>query len=423
MDTTDRIARRRRLLGPNVRLFYDDPVHLVRGLGTWVWDAGGRRYLDAYNNVPHVGHCHPAVLAAITRQAGLLNTHTRYLHDGILDYVERLVGLLPENITCAAMVCTGSEANDLALRMAQAATGQRGVIATDHTYHGNTAAVSQLSTTAPPVGGFASHIRHVPAPDSYRPWGGAQHAALFAQAVGAACLSLEAEGHGVSAMILCPFFVNEGFPDLPPGFLDPALAALRRHGGLLIADEVQPGFGRIGSHFWGFERAKITPDIVTMGKPMGNGHPVAALATSDAIMSAFRENHGYFNTFGGNPVSCAAAMAVLEVIEAEGLQARAAQTGALLHQGLAALAQRFEMIGDIRGAGLAIGAEIVSDRAAKTPDKASCARIVNGMRQGGVLMGSNGIHANVLKVRPPMAFGPAEAAHLLEVLEGVLVRL
>ena len=420
MSNSEMMARRRRLLGPNVRLFYDDPVHLVRGAGTWVWDAGGRRYLDAYNNVPHVGHCHPVVLEAITRQAGLLNTHTRYLHDGILDYVERLIALLPDTVTCAAMVCTGSEANDLALRMAQAATGKRGIIATNHTYHGNTAAVSQLSTTSPPVGGFAGHIRHVPAPDSYRPMGGAEHSVLFAQAVEAACQSLIAEGHGVSAMILCPFFVNEGFPDLPPGFLDPALTVLRRHGGLLIADEVQPGFGRIGSHFWGYQRAAVVPDIVTMGKPMGNGHPVAALATSDDIMSAFRAHHGYFNTFGGNPVSCAAAMAVLDVIEGEGLQAKAAQTGAVLTAGLAALAQRHDCIGDIRGSGLAMAAEIVSDRGAKTPDKATCARIVNAMRQGGVLMGSNGIHANVLKIRPPMAFGPAEAEHLLGVLDGVL---
>jgi 4-aminobutyrate aminotransferase-like enzyme len=420
MGDGEMMARRRRLLGPNVRLFYDDPVHLVRGEGSWLWDAGGRRYLDAYNNVAHVGHCHPAVVAAITRQAGTLNTHTRYLHDGILDYVERLVALLPENITCATMVCTGSEANDLALRMAQAATGQRGVIATDHTYHGNTTAVSQLSTTSPPVGGFASHIRHVPAPDSYRATVSAEQ---FAQAVEAACLSLVAEGHGVSALILDPFFVNEGFPDLPPGFLNPALAVLRRFGGLLIADEVQPGFGRIGSHFWGFERAAITPDIVTMGKPMGNGHPVAALATSDAIMSAFRENHGYFNTFGGNPVSCAAAMAVLDVIEGEGLLARAGLTGEVLRQGLSRLAERFDYIGDVRGSGLAIGAEIVADRAEKTPDRATCARIVNGMRQGGVLMGFNGIHANVLKIRPPLAFGPAEAEHLLRVLEEVLARL
>ena len=283
------MARRRRLLGPNVRLFYEDPVHLVRGEGAWAWDAAGRRYLAAYNNVAQFGHCHPAVVAAITRQAGLLNTHTRYLHDGILDYVERLVALLPDAITCAAMVCTGSEANDLALRMAQAATGQRGIIATDHTYHGNTAAVSQLSTISPPVGGFAGHIRHVAAPDSYRHMGGS---AMFAEAVEAACASLIADSHGVSAMILCPLFVNEGFPDLPPGFLDPAGAVLRRHGGLLIADEVQPGFGRIGSHFWGHQRAAVVPDIVTMGKPMGNGHPVAALATSDAIMSAFRANFG-----------------------------------------------------------------------------------------------------------------------------------
>ena len=244
---TEALAQRRtRLLGPNVRLFYDHPLHLVRGQGCRVWDAEGREYLDCYNNVPHVGHCHPHVTGAIARQAGLLNTHTRYLHDGILDYVERLVATFGPQITCAIMVCTGAEANDVALRMAQAVTGHSGIIATDHTYHGNTAAVSHLSTTMPPIGGVGSHVAHVPAPDSYRPPGGVAgpaHATAFAEAVEQACRRLIAAGHGVSGIILDPFFVNEGFPDLAPGFLDAALTVVRRHGGLVIADEVQPGFG------------------------------------------------------------------------------------------------------------------------------------------------------------------------------------
>lgn len=248
-------------------------LHLVRRLGTWVWDADGRKYLDCYNNVPHVGHCHPAVVAAITAQASLLNTHTRYLQEGILDYVERLTATFGPQITSAIMVCTGSEANDVALRMAQAATGRTGIIATDHTYHGNTAAVSQLSTTMPPIGGFGGRVRHVPAPDSYRPLA----PDAFTQAVENACRSLTASGHGVSGMILCPFFVNEGFPNLPPGFLDGAIAAVRNHGGVIIADEVQPGFGRLGSHFWGHQRAGFAPEIVTMGKPMPFGIPEADL--------------------------------------------------------------------------------------------------------------------------------------------------
>lgn len=424
--TETMLERRTRLLGPGVRLFYDNPLHLIRGQGTWVWDADGRKYLDCYNNVPHVGHCHPAVIEAITAQASLLNTHTRYLHENILDYVERLVATFGPQITSAIMVCTGSEANDVALRMAQAVTGKTGIIATDHTYHGNTTAVSQLSTTMPPIGGFGGHVRHVPAPDSYRPLGGvpgAAHAQLFAAEVEKACQSLVDSGHGVSGMIICPFFVNEGFPNLMQGFLDPAIAVIRRHGGLIIADEVQPGFGRIGTHFWGHQKAGFAPDIVTMGKPMGNGHPVAAVATSFDIVSAFRKAFRYFNTFGGNPVSCAAAKAVLDVLEAEGLQARAAATGDHLRAGLRKLALKHDAIGDVRGSGLAIGAELVSDRPTRTPDRALATRVINAMRENGVLMGANGLDYNVLKIRPPLAFGLAEAEQTLEVLDHVLASL
>lgn len=424
--TETMLERRTRLLGPGVRLFYDNPLHLIRGQGTWVWDADGRKYLDCYNNVPHVGHCHPAVIEAITAQASLLNTHTRYLHENILDYVERLVATFGPQITSAIMVCTGSEANDVALRMAQAVTGKTGIIATDHTYHGNTTAVSQLSTTMPPIGGFGGHVRHVPAPDGYRPLGGvpgAAHAQLFAAEVEKACQSLVDSGHGVSGMIICPFFVNEGFPNLMQGFLDPAIAVIRRHGGLIIADEVQPGFGRIGTHFWGHQKAGFAPDIVTMGKPMGNGHPVAAVATSFDIVSAFRKAFRYFNTFGGNPVSCAAAKAVLDVLEAEGLQARAAATGDHLRAGLRKLALKHDAIGDVRGSGLAIGAELVSDRPTRTPDRALATRVINAMRENGVLMGANGLDYNVLKIRPPLAFGLAEAEQTLEVLDHVLASL
>ncbi|PZU83944.1 MAG: aspartate aminotransferase family protein [Shinella sp.] len=428
MATTESLIERRdRLLGPNVRLFYSDPVHLVRGRGARVWDADGRSYLDAYNNVPHVGHCHPAVVQAIARQAGELNTHTRYLHEGILTYVDRLVATLHPTITSAIMVCTGSEANDIALRMAQAVTGRTGIIATDDTYHGNTAAVSQLSTKIPPIGGFGDHVRHVPAPDSYRPLGGAAgdgHAAAFAQAVEGACRSLIQSGHGVSGIILCPAFVNEGLPDLPPGFLDPALAVIRAHGGIVIADEVQAGFGRLGTHFWGHERMGFVPDVVTMGKPMGNGHPVAAVTTSYETMTAFRKAFRYFNTFGGNPVSCAAATAVLDVLADEDLPAKAADTGEYLRSGLRDLAKRHAILGDVRGWGLANGVELVADRAARTPLAApSAASIVDAMRSEGVLLGVNGIHNNVLKIRPPLPFGRTEADELLEKLDHVLERL
>ena len=275
-------------------LFYDDPVHLVRGEGVWLWDADGRKYLDCYNNVPHVGHCHPRVVEAITRQASMLNTHTRYLHEGILDYVERLTATFDKSLNAAILTCTGSEANDVALRMAQAVTGKTGVIATNHTYHGNTTAVSQLSTRMPPVGGFGGHVRHVPAPDSYRPLGGEggdAFATAFAAEVEKAIASLQDTPHGFSAIIIDPFFANEGFPDLPPGFLDKTVAAVRKAGGLVITDEVQPGFGRTGSHMWGHQPAGIVPDIVTLGKPMANGHPVGGvIANVDTINASARHS-------------------------------------------------------------------------------------------------------------------------------------
>ncbi len=424
-SNTELLKRREYLLGPNVHVFYDDPVQLVRGQGVWVYDADGRKYLDCYNNVPHVGHCHPHVVEAICKQAATLNTHTRYLHEGILNYVERLMATFQGNITSAIMVCTGSEANDIALRMAQAVTGKTGIIATNHTYHGNTAAVSQLSTTKPPIGGFGGHIRHVTAPDSYRPTGGSAeaHAKAFATEVELACQSLIASGHGVSGIIVCPSFVNEGFPDLHSGFLDGAITAVRKAGGVIIADEVQPGFGRIGSHFWGHEKAGFMPDIVTMGKPMGNGHPVAAVATSLEIMGAFRNAFGYFNTFGGNPVSCAAASAVLDVIESENLQSKARETGDYARLGLKKLAEKHDIIGDVRGSGLAIGVELVLDRSTKKPAKAEADRVVNLMRQHGVLLGANGIGYNVIKIRPPMPFGKPEVDLMLSTLDVCLQAL
>ena len=372
MTRTDEnlIADRARLLGPNVSTFYETPLHLVRGDGVWVWDAQGRRYLDCYNNVPHVGHCHPRVVEAIARQAATLNTHTRYLHDGILRYVEKLTANFDQPLTTAIMTCTGSEANDIALRMAEAVTGRRGVIATDHTYHGNTTAVAQLSRTNSPRTGDASHVRFVPAPDSFRPLGGTAgtpHANAFASAVQAQIDDLAASEHGFSALIVCPFFANEGFPDLQPGFLDQTAAAVQRAGGIIIADEVQPGFGRTGNHMWGHQRIGLRPDVVTLGKPMGNGHPVAGVVTSAHIMSEFRNSFRYFNTFGGNPVSTAAAEAVLDVLRDEGLVENAATVGSYARDRLQSLAERHHCIGDVRGSGLFFGAEMVLDRQAKIP--------------------------------------------------------
>lgn len=422
-DNADLIARRERLLGRNMSLFYDEPVNLVRGEGVWLYDAEGRRYLDCYNNVPHVGHCHPRVTEAITRQSSTLNTHTRYLHEGILDYVERLTATFDNSLDTAILTCTGSEANDVALRMAQAVTGRTGVIATDHTYHGNTTAVSQLSTRMPPVGGFGGHVRHVPAPDSYRPLGGepgAAFAAAFTAKVEQAIASLQQSPHGFSALIIDPFFANEGFPEFPAGFLKGAVAAVRKAGGLVIADEVQPGFGRTGDHMWGHQKAGIVPDIVTLGKPMGNGHPIGGVVAGTETLNAFRKAFRYFNTFGGNPVSCAAAMAVLDVIADENLIENAAQVGAYAKAGLARLADKHGMIGDIRGSGLFFGAELVTDRAEKTPASTIATKVINDMCERGVLMGKLGIHQCTTKIRPPMPFTRENADFMLSTLDDVL---
>lgn len=416
----DLMQRRRNLLGPNVSTFYDEPVHMVRGEGVWLWDADGRQYLDCYNNVPHVGHCNPRVVEAICRQAATLNTHTRYLHEGILDYVERLTATYADPLKTAILTCTGSEANDIALRMAEAMTGKRGIIATDATYHGNTTLVSHLSkSNVPEVGfGLGQYLRHVEAPDSYRiPDPDGQH---FAAKVQEAIDDLERSGIGFAALIVCPLFLNEGFPNQVQGWLKPAAEAVRRAGGLLICDEVQSGFGRSGTHFWAHQKQGVVPDVVTMGKPMGNGHPVAGLVTSAEIMARFRKSFRYFNTFGGNPVSCAAAMAVLEELEEKKLQAHAEKIGLLAQRRLSELAHKYEIIGDVRQSGMVFGAEFVLDRESKEPAVAFADRIVNQMRQRGIILSKLGRHKNTLKIRPPMPFAEEHLDLLMTTLDDVI---
>lgn len=425
-DNKALLARRQKLLGKNMSTFYQDPVHLVKGEGVWLWDADGKRYLDCYNNVPHVGHCHPRVVEAITRQASTLNTHTRYLHEGILNYVERLTGTFDHSLDTAILTCTGSEANDIALRMAQAVTGKTGVIATNHTYHGNTTAVSQLSTRMPPVGGYGGHVRHVPAPDGYRPLGGEPGQAFtdaWAVEIEKAITSLQETPHGFSALIIDPFFANEGFPELPEGFLVKAAAIVKKAGGLLICDEVQPGFGRTGTHMWGHQRAGVVPDVVTLGKPMGNGHPIGGVVANSETLNAFRKAFRYFNTFGGNPVSCAAGMAVLDVLEDEKLIENARVVGDYAQAGLRKLAEKHDIIGNVRGSGLFFGAELVLDHATKAPATELATTVINEMRERGVLMGKLGIHQNATKIRPPMPFTTENADFMLSALDDVLAGL
>ncbi|MEL6914454.1 MAG: aspartate aminotransferase family protein [Pseudomonadota bacterium] len=413
---TELLSRRAGALGPHVPTFYTDPVHIVRGEGCWLWDADGARYLDCYNNVAHVGHCHPRVVEAIARQAATLNTHTRYLHEGVVSLVERLSALF-ETAQQAILVCTGSEANDIALRMAQAATGKRGLIATDATYHGNTAAVSQLSTRRPPIGGYGDHIRHVPAPTTLTPLGGTmeRQGEAFAAEIRRAIAELEESGAGFAGFMVCPIFANEGLPDLPDDFLAPAAAAVRDGGGLLIADEVQSGFGRTGRHMWAHGWMGITPDVTTLGKPMGNGHPVAACLARPDIMAAFRGAFGYFNTFGGNPVSCAAAHATLDVIEGEGLMAHAAGMSPRVVDALAGT--DFGAEANVRGRGHFYAVELTRDGA---PAADLAAWLMEELRRRGVLLGTIGPDRNILKLRPPMPFGEEHLDHLMTTLKKAL---
>lgn len=406
---TDLLARRAATMGPNIPTFYATPLELVRGSGVHVWDSAGRQYLDCYNNVAHVGHCHPKVVEALTQQASTLNTHTRYLHPLLPEYIERLTAKFGHGITQAIMACTGSEANDIALRIAQAATGQAGIIGTDATYHGNTAAVSALSTRKPPIGGYPAHVRLVPAP--VRGMSGA----AFAAGVQAAIDDLAAHGIGLSGMLLCPFFANEGFPTLPKGYLAQAEAAIRAAGGIIIADEVQPGFGRLGTHWWGHEWIGLTPDVVTLGKPMANGHPVAAVLTRPDLMAAFRDVFSYFNTFGGNPVSMACALATLDVIEDEGLVENAHQVGAYARTLLGQIEHPY--ITDVRGEGLFFGVEFTRDG---VPASSFVAQLVEEVVSRGVILNKIGKHGEVLKIRPPMPFSRADAERLAQTVSDAL---
>ena len=416
------IQRRKRLLGPAYRLFYDEPFHPVRGEGVWLYDAGGQPFLDVYNNVPCVGHCHPHVVEALTRQASVLNTHTRYLHETVLDYAEMLLSRLPSAIAHAMFTCTGSEANDLALRMARTFTGGTGVIVTQLAYHGGTIAISEISPSLGEHVELGNHVRTVPAPDSYR---NDEHSLgeYFARGVAEAIQSLRQAGIKPAALICDTIFSSDGVFSHPPGFLRPAVEEIRVAGGLFIADEVQAGFARTGQCFWGFQRHGVVPDMVTMGKPMGNGHPIAGVAVRPEIAKPFGASSRYFNTFGGNPVSAAAGKAVLEVIERAQLQDNARSTGDYMRDGIRKLAERHDIIGDVRGSGLFTGVELVLDRAARTPAAKETLRLVNEMRRRRVLISFSGPHDNCLKVRPPLVFSRDNADYFLQVMDEALTAI
>ncbi|HUE92285.1 aspartate aminotransferase family protein [Pseudomonas sp.] len=418
--TAAMIERRDALLGPAYRLMYEHPLHIVRGEGVWLIDPQGRRYLDVYNNVASLGHCHPAVTEAICKQAQTLATNTRYLHDTILELAERLLATVPEtDLAHLMLTCTGSEANDVAYRIAKVRTGGTGVIVTETAYHGFTDAVSQFSPSLGATVDLGAHVRLVPAPRLYHAEG-ADLGERFTRDVEAAIADLQRHGIKPAALIVDSLFTSDGILPGPAGFLKGAVDAIKRAGGIFIADEVQPGFGRTGEHMWGFQRHGLIPDIVTLGKPMGNGQPVAGLLATADVLAEFGKNSRYFNTFAGNTVSCAAALAVLDTIEKEGLVQHAAKVGKILHDGIAALANRHEAIGDVRGAGMFVGVELVSDHASRTPDRELTSRVVNLMRDKGVLLSACAMGHNVLKIRPPLVLSAEQAAMVIETLDQAL---
>ena len=420
MTTTTLVTRRDQALGAGAPLFYSTPLHIVRGEGVYLFDADGRRYVDMYNNVPCVGHANPHVVDAMVRQQGTLNVHSRYLHEGIVEFAERLSKLHPQGIESVIFSCSGTEANEVALRMARIATGKSGIVCTNATYHGNSEAVGKLTRlgTDQPAGG---DVRAIPFPEMLRPIvPGASEADIcdaYLDRLRSAIQGFEDDGVGFAGLIVCSIFANEGLPDVPRGFMTRAAEIVRAAGGLVIADEVQAGFCRTG-RWWGYEVTRFTPDIVVTGKPMGNGLPLAATAATKALVDGFRARTRYFNTFASSPLQAAVGMAVLDVIEREGLRENAGTVGAALKAALAQRKGRCAQIGDVRGHGLFVGIEIVKDGG--TPDRDRTIDIVNRLKDKGFLTSNAGAFSNVVKIRPPLVFGQRHAEEFLEAFDATI---
>lgn len=412
MTTTELFTRRERLLGVGTPLFYQEPVHIVRGEGAWLFDAQGRRYVDMYNNVPCVGHCHPHVVEAMHRQASTLNVHSRYLHVGLLDYAERLTDLHADSLSSVIFTCTGTEANEVALSMARIVTGGRGIICTDSAYHGNSAEVGKLTRVRQLPQGAEAEIRAIPFPEHYRPLKAGSASAelvdLYLAEVQKAIDSFAESGIPFAGMLVCSILANEGLPKIPDGFMPRAADMVRQAGGVFIADEVQAGFCRTG-HWWGYEVTDFVPDIVSLGKPMGNGLPLAGVVAPTEMVNTFRQHKRYFNTFAASPLQAAVGMAVIDVIENEHIHENVIQIGHYLRTELVKCQDHCESLADVRGHGLFIGLEWVCDRATKTPDPEGALQVVNRLREKGFLLGSAGAFGNVLKIRPPLVLSRGQA--------------
>jgi len=426
---TETLAARRRALGRNLSVAYSEPVKIVRGWMQYLFDEEGRRYLDAYNNVPHVGHCHPRVVEAGRRQMAALNANTRYLHDSINRYAEALCATLPDSLSVCFLVNSGSEANELALRLARAHTRRRDVIALEAAYHGHTNTMIDISPykhDGPGGTGAPSWVHTAPIPDVYRgpyrrddPQAGAKYARSVTEIIG----RLRESGAGLAGFIAesCPSVGGQIF--LPEGYLAEVYAAAREAGAVCIADEIQTGYGRIGTRFYAFESQGVTPDIVALGKPIGNGHPIGAVITTPEIAASFDNGMEFFSTFGGNTVSCAIGLATLEVTLEEKLQSHALRVGERLLEGLRRFRDRYEIIGDVRGSGLFIGVELVRDREALEPAAEEASFVSNRFRDHGILLGTDGPFHNVIKIRPPMPFSEIDADLLITTMDRILAEV
>lgn len=412
------IARRSRTIGSHSPLFYDEPLQFVSAKGVWFTEADGTRYLDGYNNVPHVGHANDRVVAALAGQAATLNVHTRYLNARVFDYSERLLDTFEPHLNRVLYGNSGSEANELALRIARQHTGGTGVIVSDYSYHGTTITLAGLTTGLRTREPLDAHVRTLRIPDlDTDPRPEAEVLAETLRALDTAICELQEAGFGVSACLFDPLFSTEGMPRIPAGLTAGIAARIRAAGGLVIADEVQSGFGRTGSHMWGYQYAGLDPDLVTMGKPMGNGHPMSAVVTSEAILEEFGSRNEFFNTFAGNPVSAAVGEAVLLEMAEEELMQRARTTGAAALANFREIAARFPFVRTAKGSGLFLGLDFAVDG---VPAPQLAKQVVEAMKARHVLISRIGRNESVLKVRPPLAFGDSELPVLLDALESSL---
>jgi 4-aminobutyrate aminotransferase-like enzyme len=417
------IARRAKALGPSYKLFYEHPVHFVRAEGVYLYDADGTPYLDVYNNVPSVGHCHPRVIEAVNKQMTTLNSHTRYLNERILDYADDLLSTFPAEMSNVMFTCTGSESVDLAMRIARFHTKGTGFIVTRNAYHGITASVAEISPTMGPYVPVGQHVQMVEAPDAYRTEPGVDVGEAFAKDVERAINDLERHGIRFAGMIVDTVFSTDGLLPHPAGFLKKAVDVVHQRGGLFIADEVQPGFARLGDSMWGFQRHGILPDMAVMGKPMGNGLPIAAVVAKPELLAEFGNKVRYFNTFGGNSVCIAAAQAVLDVIRDEKLMENSKRMGEYILNGLREATESHPGVGDVRGAGLYLAVEFVKDKKTKERDGEFALRLVNALRENRVLISATGLGGNSLKIRPPLPFTKANSDEFIDIFKKTLEQI